>query len=160
MLNNYSMNLYKMENNSLILCIGNQQRYDLHKCAQLYKQHVQFEMKILKSLFLNHDFSIQQVLIISFIPFVEILPAEDNVTPKEHKYSETLDSAKPPSPSQRNSSEYRNSGNKLVFRNSVVPSCSTSNSTSTLRRVASNSAANNGYYDVNRARMQRRIEGK
>lgn len=91
-------------------------------------------------------------------PSEEILPAEDNVTPKEHKYSETLDSAKPPSPSQRNSSEYRNSGNKLVFRNSVVPSCSTSNSTSTLRRVASNSAANNGYYDVNRARMQRRIE--
>ncbi|XP_069745944.1 polycomb protein SCMH1 isoform X2 [Narcine bancroftii] len=88
----------------------------------------------------------------------EILPAEDNITPKEHKYSESLDSvlnsAEPP---QRNSSEYRNSGNKLGFRNSVIPSCSTSNSAS-FRRVASNSIANNGYYDVNRARMQRRIE--
>ncbi|XP_072116819.1 sex comb on midleg-like protein 2 isoform X1 [Mobula birostris] len=92
----------------------------------------------------------------------EVLPAEDNITPKEHKYSESLDSAlnsaKPPSPSQRNSSEFRNSGSKLGFRSSVVPSCSTSNSASTLRRMTSNSAANNGYYDVNRARMQRRIE--
>ncbi|XP_078415534.1 polycomb protein SCMH1 isoform X3 [Cetorhinus maximus] len=92
----------------------------------------------------------------------ETLPAEENVTPKEHKYSESLDSAlnsvKPPSPPQRNSSEYRNSGNKFVFRSSVVPSGSTSNSAPTLRRQTSNSATNNGYYDVNRTRMQRRIE--
>ncbi|XP_067896488.1 polycomb protein SCMH1 isoform X2 [Heterodontus francisci] len=92
----------------------------------------------------------------------ETLPAEENVTPKEHKYSESLDSAlnsvKPPSPPQRNSSEYRNSGNKFGFRSSIVPSGSASNSALTLRRQTSNSAANNGYYDVNRTRMQRRIE--
>ncbi|XP_078415535.1 polycomb protein SCMH1 isoform X4 [Cetorhinus maximus] len=98
----------------------------------------------------------------SVMSTAETLPAEENVTPKEHKYSESLDSAlnsvKPPSPPQRNSSEYRNSGNKFVFRSSVVPSGSTSNSAPTLRRQTSNSATNNGYYDVNRTRMQRRIE--
>ncbi|XP_059506391.1 polycomb protein SCMH1 isoform X3 [Stegostoma tigrinum] len=92
----------------------------------------------------------------------ETLPAEENVTPKEHKYSESLDSAlnscKPPSPPQRNSNEYRNSGNKFVFRSSVVSSGCTSNSAPTLRRQTSNSAANNSYYDINRTRMQRRIE--
>ncbi|GCC27503.1 hypothetical protein chiPu_0005927 [Chiloscyllium punctatum] len=92
----------------------------------------------------------------------EALPAEENATPKEYKYSESLDSAlnsvKPPSPHQRNSSEYRNSGNKFVFRSSVVSSGCASNSAPTLRRQTSNSAANNSYYDVNRTRMQRRIE--
>ncbi|XP_042190184.1 polycomb protein SCMH1 isoform X2 [Callorhinchus milii] len=95
-------------------------------------------------------------------PLEETLPAEENVTPKEHKYSESLDSTlnsvKPPSPSQRNSSEYRNSGNTpFSFRSSVQPSGPTSNSAPSLRRLTSNSTGNNSYYD-NRNRMQRRIE--
>nr|XP_033806486.1 sex comb on midleg-like protein 2 isoform X1 [Geotrypetes seraphini]XP_033806487.1 sex comb on midleg-like protein 2 isoform X1 [Geotrypetes seraphini]XP_033806488.1 sex comb on midleg-like protein 2 isoform X1 [Geotrypetes seraphini] len=93
----------------------------------------------------------------------ETLPAEENSTHKEHRFSEeTIDSAltsvNAPSPSHRNTTEYRTSGNTTYYRNALHPVSATSNSAPIRRRLSSNSTGNTSYYEVNRSRMQRRIE--
>ncbi|XP_054829666.1 sex comb on midleg-like protein 2 isoform X2 [Eublepharis macularius] len=93
----------------------------------------------------------------------EILPSEENGTPKEHRFSEdlmdsALNSANPSSPSCRSSIEYRISGSAAYFRNSLPPVTATSNTAPILRRLSSGSAGNSSYYEVNRNRLQRRIE--
>ncbi|XP_067422182.1 sex comb on midleg-like protein 2 isoform X2 [Emydura macquarii macquarii] len=93
----------------------------------------------------------------------ETLPTEENGTPKEHRFSEdsmdsALNSVNPSSPTHRNSTEYRTSGSAAYYRNSLQPVTAASNSTPILHRLSSNSAGNSNYYEVNRNRMQRRIE--
>nr|XP_014345044.1 PREDICTED: sex comb on midleg-like protein 2 isoform X2 [Latimeria chalumnae] len=96
-------------------------------------------------------------------PEAVTMPPEENGTPKEHRFSEepmdsALNTVNPPSPSRRNSSEYRTSGNTVYYRNSLQPLGTTSNPPPVLRRLSSSSAGNSSYYEVNRSRMQRRIE--
>nr|XP_056718039.1 sex comb on midleg-like protein 2 isoform X2 [Euleptes europaea] len=96
-------------------------------------------------------------------PSEEILPSEENSTPKEHSFSEdlmdsALNSVNPSSPSCRNSTEYRISGSAAYYRNSLPPVTATSNTAPILRRLSSSSAGNSSYYEVNRNRLQRRIE--
>uniref|UniRef100_A0A670IFG9 Scm polycomb group protein like 2 n=1 Tax=Podarcis muralis TaxID=64176 RepID=A0A670IFG9_PODMU len=93
----------------------------------------------------------------------ETLPSEENGTSKEHRFSEdSMDSAlnlvNPASPNCRNSTEYRTSGSAAYYRNSLPPVTATSNTAPILRRLSSSSAANSSYYEVNRNRLQRRIE--
>ncbi|KAM7181685.1 sex comb on midleg-like protein 2 isoform 4-T5 [Macrochelys suwanniensis] len=93
----------------------------------------------------------------------ETLPTEEHGTPKEHRFSEdsmdsALNSVNPSSPTCRNSTEYRTSGSAAYYRNSLQPVTAASNSAPVLHRLSSNSAANSSYYEVNRNRMQRRIE--
>ncbi|KAF7251014.1 Sex comb on midleg-like protein 2 [Varanus komodoensis] len=93
----------------------------------------------------------------------EILPSEENGTPKEHRFSEdsmdsALNSVNPSSPNCRNSTECRTSGSVAYYRNSLPPVTATSNTAPILRRLSSSSAGNNSYYEVNRNRLQRRIE--
>lgn len=94
----------------------------------------------------------------------EILPSEENSTPKEHRFSEdsmdsALNSVNPSSPSCQSSTEYRTSGSAAYYRNSLPSVTTTSNTAPILRRLSSNSAGNSSYYEVNRHRLQRRIEG-
>ncbi|XP_044297767.1 sex comb on midleg-like protein 2 isoform X2 [Varanus komodoensis] len=96
-------------------------------------------------------------------PSEEILPSEENGTPKEHRFSEdsmdsALNSVNPSSPNCRNSTECRTSGSVAYYRNSLPPVTATSNTAPILRRLSSSSAGNNSYYEVNRNRLQRRIE--
>ncbi|XP_074849922.1 sex comb on midleg-like protein 2 isoform X3 [Carettochelys insculpta] len=93
----------------------------------------------------------------------ETLPTEENGTPKEHRFSEdsvdsALNSVTPSSPTRRNSTEYRTSGSAVYYRNSLQPVTAASNSALVLHRLSSNCAGNSSYYEVNRNRMQRRIE--
>ncbi|XP_020644817.3 sex comb on midleg-like protein 2 isoform X1 [Pogona vitticeps] len=93
----------------------------------------------------------------------ETLPSEENGTPKEHRFSEdsmdsALNSVNPSSPSCRNSIEYRTSGNAAYYRNSLPTVTATANTTPILQRLSSGSAGNATYYEVNRNRLQRRIE--
>ncbi|XP_029459190.1 sex comb on midleg-like protein 2 isoform X3 [Rhinatrema bivittatum] len=93
----------------------------------------------------------------------EILPIKENGTLKEHRFLEesmdsALNSVNVPSPSHRNSTDYRSSGNATYYRGSLHPVIATSNSAPILRRLSSSSAGNASYYEVNRNRMQRRIE--
>ncbi|XP_061483215.1 sex comb on midleg-like protein 2 [Rhineura floridana] len=93
----------------------------------------------------------------------ETLPSEENGTPKEHRFSEdsmdsALNSVNPLSPNCRNSTEYRTSGSAACYRDSLPPVTATSNTAPILRRLSSSSAGNSNYYEVNRNRMQRRIE--
>ncbi|KAH0624719.1 hypothetical protein JD844_032455 [Phrynosoma platyrhinos] len=93
----------------------------------------------------------------------ETLPSEENGTPKEHRFSEdsmdsALNSVNPSKLNCRNSIEYRTSGNVSCYRNSLPPVTSTSNTAPILRRLSSSSAGNSSYYEVNRNRLQRRIE--
>nr|XP_034971288.1 sex comb on midleg-like protein 2 [Zootoca vivipara]XP_034971290.1 sex comb on midleg-like protein 2 [Zootoca vivipara] len=93
----------------------------------------------------------------------ETLPSEENGTSKEHRFSEdSMDSAlnlvNPASPNCRNSTEYRTSGSAAYYRNSLPPVTATSNTAPILRRLSSSSAGNSSYYEVNRNRLQRRIE--
>uniref|UniRef100_A0A8D0HGF2 Scm polycomb group protein like 2 n=1 Tax=Sphenodon punctatus TaxID=8508 RepID=A0A8D0HGF2_SPHPU len=93
----------------------------------------------------------------------ETLPAEENTTPKEHRFSEVsmdsaLNSVNLSSPAHRHSTEYRTSGSAIYYRNSLQPVTATSNTTPILRRLSSGSAGNSSYYEVTRNRMQRRIE--
>nr|XP_005281611.1 sex comb on midleg-like protein 2 isoform X1 [Chrysemys picta bellii]XP_023962674.1 sex comb on midleg-like protein 2 isoform X1 [Chrysemys picta bellii]XP_042700563.1 sex comb on midleg-like protein 2 isoform X1 [Chrysemys picta bellii] len=93
----------------------------------------------------------------------ETLPTEENGTPKEHRFSEdsmdsALNSVNPSSPTRRNSTEYRISGSAAYYRNSLQPVTAASNSAPILHRLSSSSAGNSSYYEVNRNRMQRRIE--
>ncbi|XP_034611804.1 sex comb on midleg-like protein 2 isoform X1 [Trachemys scripta elegans] len=93
----------------------------------------------------------------------ETLPTEENGTPKEHRFSEdsmdsALNSVNPSSPTCRNSNEYRISGSAAYYRNSLQPVTAASNSAPILHRLSSSSAGNSSYYEVNRNRMQRRIE--
>ncbi|XP_077199246.1 sex comb on midleg-like protein 2 isoform X2 [Paroedura picta] len=93
----------------------------------------------------------------------EILPSEENSTPKEHRFSEdsmdsALNSVNPSSPGCRNSTEYRTSGSVAYYRNSLPPVAATSNTAPILRRLSSSSAGNSSYYEINRNRLQRRIE--
>uniref|UniRef100_A0A6J0TBC8 Sex comb on midleg-like protein 2 isoform X2 n=1 Tax=Pogona vitticeps TaxID=103695 RepID=A0A6J0TBC8_9SAUR len=96
-------------------------------------------------------------------PSEETLPSEENGTPKEHRFSEdsmdsALNSVNPSSPSCRNSIEYRTSGNAAYYRNSLPTVTATANTTPILQRLSSGSAGNATYYEVNRNRLQRRIE--
>ncbi|CAM5075703.1 unnamed protein product [Natator depressus] len=93
----------------------------------------------------------------------ETLPTEEHGTAKEHRFSEdsmdsALNSVNPASPTCRNSTEYRTSGNAAYYRNSLQPVTAASNSAPVLHRLSSSSAGNSSYYEVNRNRMQRRIE--
>uniref|UniRef100_A0A8D0HPB6 Scm polycomb group protein like 2 n=1 Tax=Sphenodon punctatus TaxID=8508 RepID=A0A8D0HPB6_SPHPU len=56
----------------------------------------------------------------------ETLPAEENTTPKEHRFSEVsmdsaLNSVNLSSPAHRHSTEYRTSGSAIYYRNSLQP---------------------------------------
>ncbi|XP_043360405.1 sex comb on midleg-like protein 2 isoform X4 [Dermochelys coriacea] len=93
----------------------------------------------------------------------ETLPTEENGTAKEHRFSEdsmdsALNSVNPASPTCRNSTEYHTSGSAAYYRNSLQPMTAASNSAPVLHRLSSSSAGNSSYYEVNRNRMQRRIE--
>ncbi|XP_014374284.1 sex comb on midleg-like protein 2 isoform X4 [Alligator sinensis] len=93
----------------------------------------------------------------------ETLPNEENCIPKEHRFSEdpldsVLNSISPSSPTCRNSTEYRSSGSVAYYRTSLQPVTATSKSAPILRRLSSSSAGNTSYYEVNRNRIQRRIE--
>ncbi|XP_059576876.1 sex comb on midleg-like protein 2 isoform X5 [Alligator mississippiensis] len=93
----------------------------------------------------------------------ETLPNEENCIPKEHRFSEdpldsVLNSVSPSSPTCRNSTEYRSSGSVAYYRTSLQPVTATSKSAPILRRLSSSSAGNTSYYEVNRNRIQRRIE--
>ncbi|XP_048718133.1 sex comb on midleg-like protein 2 isoform X3 [Caretta caretta] len=93
----------------------------------------------------------------------ETLPTEEHGTAKEHRFSEdsvdsALNSVNPASPTCRNSTEYRTSGSAAYYRNSLQPVTAASNSAPVLHRLSSSSAGNSSYYEVNRNRMQRRIE--
>uniref|UniRef100_A0A8C3RKT2 Scm polycomb group protein like 2 n=1 Tax=Chelydra serpentina TaxID=8475 RepID=A0A8C3RKT2_CHESE len=100
------------------------------------------------------------------LPRPDAHPSEGNLkhgTPKEHRFSEdsmdsALNSVNPSSPTCRNSTEYRTSGSAAYYRNSLQPVITASNSAPVLHRLSSNSAGNSSYYEVNRNRMQRRIE--
>ncbi|XP_067322891.1 sex comb on midleg-like protein 2 isoform X2 [Anolis sagrei] len=96
-------------------------------------------------------------------PSEETLPSEENGTPKEHRFSEdsmdsALNSVNPSKPNCRNSIEYRTSGNAASYRNSLPPVTATSKAAPILQRLSSSSAGNTSYYEVNRNRLQRRIE--
>ncbi|KAJ6667553.1 hypothetical protein lerEdw1_016674 [Lerista edwardsae] len=93
----------------------------------------------------------------------ETLPSEENGTAKEHRFSEdsmdsALNSVNPSSPNCRSSTEYCTSGNTAYYRNSLPPATATSNAAPILRRLSSSSAGNSSYYEVNKNRLQRRIE--
>ncbi|XP_075770003.1 sex comb on midleg-like protein 2 isoform X1 [Pelodiscus sinensis] len=93
----------------------------------------------------------------------ETLPTEENGTPKELRFSEdsmdsALNSLKPSSPTHRNSTEFRTSGSAPYYRNSFQPVTAASNSAPILHKMSSSSVGNSSYYEVNRNRMQRRIE--
>ncbi|XP_075445906.1 sex comb on midleg-like protein 2 isoform X2 [Ascaphus truei] len=96
-------------------------------------------------------------------PTEETLPAEENVTPKDHRFSEesmdsALNSVNPPSPSPRNPAEYRTTGSaSTYYRGALQPVTATSNTAPLLRR-SSSSSAGNSYYDASRSRIHRRIE--
>uniref|UniRef100_A0A8C8SP25 Scm polycomb group protein like 2 n=1 Tax=Pelusios castaneus TaxID=367368 RepID=A0A8C8SP25_9SAUR len=100
------------------------------------------------------------------LPRTEAHPSEGNLKngmPKEHRFSEdsmdrALNSVNPSSPTHQNSTEYRTSGSAAYYRNSLHPVTAASNSTPILHRLSSSSAGNSSYYEVNRNRMQRRIE--
>lgn len=70
-----------------------------------------------------------------------------------------LNSVNPSSPNCPSSTEYCTSGNTTYYRNSLPPATATSNAAPILRRLSSSSAGNSSYYEVNRNRLQRRIEG-
>ncbi|XP_053162625.1 sex comb on midleg-like protein 2 isoform X2 [Hemicordylus capensis] len=96
-------------------------------------------------------------------PSEETLPSEENGTPKEHRFSEdsmdsALNSVNPSSPNCRSSTEYCTLGSAAYYRNSLPPVTATSNAAPILRRLSSSSAGNSNYYEVNRNRLQRRIE--
>ncbi|KAJ7319574.1 hypothetical protein JRQ81_019085 [Phrynocephalus forsythii] len=93
----------------------------------------------------------------------ETLPSEENGTPKEHRFSEdsmdsALNSVNPSTPSFRNAIEYRTSGNVAYYRNSLPSVTATANTAPILQRLSSGPAGNTTYYEVNRNRLQRRIE--
>ncbi|XP_069060624.1 sex comb on midleg-like protein 2 isoform X2 [Pleurodeles waltl] len=93
----------------------------------------------------------------------QTLHTEENINSKEQRFGEesmdsTLSSVKPSSPSCRNSNEYRISGTATYYRGSVQPATATSNSAPVLHRLSSSSTGSSNYYEVNRNRMQRRIE--
>lgn len=93
----------------------------------------------------------------------EILPCDENGTAKEPRFSEdsmdsALNSVNPSSPNCRSSTEYCTSGNTAYYRNCLPPVTATSNAAPILRRLSSSSAGNSSYYEVNRNRLQRRIE--
>uniref|UniRef100_A0A8C5LU01 Scm polycomb group protein like 2 n=1 Tax=Leptobrachium leishanense TaxID=445787 RepID=A0A8C5LU01_9ANUR len=91
----------------------------------------------------------------------ETLPADENGTAKDHRYSEesmdtALNTVNPPSPAHRNAAEFRAVGSSpAYYRTSVT---ATSNTTPALRRSSSSSAGNGCYYDAGRPRIHRRIE--